>query len=173
MLAVRGGSAVCRQLAEKKLMPENARSYRRPGAVNRSFGNALAFLVLIGLMRSHFYVLEVRGRKSGKTISLPVDPLDFEGKLYLVCARGEPNWVRNARAAGEVVLARAMRRHRYAVRELPPNMRPPVLKAYLDRFASEVQRFFPIPKGSAVEAFKYLAQRYPVLELQPLDQTRR
>jgi hypothetical protein len=62
-----------------------------------------------------------------------------------------------------------MRRHRYAVRELPPNMRPPVLKAYLDCFASEVQRFFPVPKGSVVEAFNDLAPRYPVFELQPLD----
>jgi hypothetical protein len=131
----------------------------------------LAFLVRIGVIRAHFYLLEVRGRKSGKTISLPVDPLDLGGKLYLVSARGETNWARNARTAGEVVLARAMRRRRYAVRELPLSMRPPVLKAYLDRFASEVQRFFPIPKGSAVEAFNDLAPRYPVFELQPLDET--
>jgi hypothetical protein len=95
--------------------------------------------------------------------------LDLDGRRYLVCARGDSNWVRNARAAGEVVLARAMRRHRYAVRELPPSMRPPVLKAYLDRFASEVQRFFPVPKGSPVERFNDLAPRYPVFELQPLD----
>jgi hypothetical protein len=99
-----------------------------------------------------------------------VDPLDFEGRRYLVSARGETNWVRNARTAGEVVLARAMRRNRYAVRELPASMRPPILKAYLDRFASEVQRFFPVPKGSAVEAFNDLAPRYPVFELQPLDE---
>jgi len=79
-------------------------------------------------------------------------------------------WVRNARAAGEVVLARAMRR-RYAVRELPPGERPPVLKAYLDRFASEAQRFFPVPKGSPVDAFKDLAPRYPVLEPHTLDET--
>ena len=119
-------------------MPENARSYLRPGAVERIFGRVLVCLVRICLVRSHFYVLEVRGRKSGKIIRLPVDPLDLDGRRYLVCARGDSNWVRNARAAGEVVLARAMRRHRYAVRELPPSTRPPVLKAYLDRFASEV-----------------------------------
>jgi len=46
---------------------------------------------------------------------------------------------------------------------------PPILKAYLDRFASEVQRSFPVPKGSAVEAFNDLAPRYPVFALQPLD----
>jgi hypothetical protein len=152
-------------------MPRNARNYLRPGAADRILGHTLAFCVWIGLIGGHFFVLEVRGRKSGKTISLPVDLLDLEGRRYLVCARGDSNWVRNARAAGEVVLARAMRRHRYAVRELLPGMRPPVLKAYLDRFASEVQRFFPVPKGSAVEAFNDLAPWYPVFELQPLGET--
>ena len=50
-------------------------------------------------------------------------------------------------------------------------MRPAILKAYLDRFASEVQRFFPVLKGSAEEAFNDLVPRYPVFELQPLEET--
>jgi len=157
------------QLLEKK-MPGNAPSYLGPGALDRILGRALVLLVWIGLIRGHFYVLEVRGRKTGRIISLPVDPLDFEGRRYLVCARGNSNWVRNARAAGEVALVRAMRRRRYAARELPPSLRPPVLKAYLDRFAGEVQRFFPVPRGSPVESFNDLAPRYPVFELQPLDE---
>jgi hypothetical protein len=152
-------------------MSGNARSYLRPGAVERIFGRILVSLIRIGFVRGHFYVLEVRGRQSGRTISLPVDPIDLDGRCYLVCARGNANWVRNARAAGEVALVRAMRRRRYAVRELPPGMRPPVLKAYLDRYASEVQRFFPIPKGSPVEAFVDLAPRYPVFELRALGET--
>jgi hypothetical protein len=150
-------------------MPENAQHYRRPSAVEHLFGRILTSLVWIGLVRGHFYVLEVRGRSSGKTISLPVDPLDFDGHRYLVCARGNSNWVRNARAAGHVVLARAMRRQAYAVHEIVPALRPPVLKAYLDRYAKEVQRFFPVPQGSAVEAFNDLAARYPVFELQKAD----
>ena len=150
-------------------MPQNARGFAKPGAVDSVFGRVLVALVRIGIVRGHFYVLEVRGRRSGRTIALPVDPLDFDGRRYLVSPRGESNWVRNARAAGEVTLARAMRRQRYTVRELPPVERPPVLKAYLDRFAAEVQRFFPVPKGSPVEAFADLAARYPVFELQPLD----
>src|SRR3984893_6243863 len=148
-------------------MPGNGQSYLRPGPVDRISGRALAALVWIGLIRGHFYVLEVRGRKSGKILRLPVDPLDLDGRRYLVCARGNSNWVRNARAAGEVVLVRAMRHRRHAVRELAPGMRPPVLKAYLDRYANEVQRFFPVPKGSPVEAFVDLAPRYPVFELSP------
>jgi hypothetical protein len=149
----------------------NAQSYLKPGAVERIFGRLLAFFVRIGLIRGHFYVLEVRGRRSGRTISLPVDPIEFQGRRYLISARGDSNWVRNARTAGEVVLVRAMRRRHYAVRELPPGMRSPILKAYLDRFAGEVERFFPVPKGSPVEAFNDLAPHYPVFELQPMDET--
>ena len=150
-------------------MPGTAPRYLRPGALERILGRTLVLLIRIGLVRGHFCVLEVRGRKSGRTVSLPVDPLDLDGQRYLVCARGNANWVHNARTAREVVLVRAMRRRRYAARELPPALRPPVLKAYLDRFAAEVQRFFPVPKGSAVEAFNDLAERYPVFTLQPLD----
>jgi hypothetical protein len=150
-------------------MSGNPPSYLRPGAIERVFGRALVFMIRVGVVRGHFYVLEVRGRRSGRTISLPVDPLDFNGQRYLVCARGNSNWVRNARAAGDVVLVRALRRRRYSTRELSPDLRPPILKAYLDRFAGEVQRFFPVPKGSAVEAFNDLAVRCPVFVLQPLD----
>jgi hypothetical protein len=144
--------------------------FLKANPVERAFGRVLVFLVWIGLIRGHFYVLEVRGRKSGRIISLTVDPVEIEGRRYLVCARGNSNWVRNARVAGEVALARAMHRRRYSVHELPPDMRPPVLKAYLDRFAGEVQRFFPVPKGSAVESFFDLAPRYPVFELRPPDE---
>jgi hypothetical protein len=142
-------------------------SFIRPKVFDRIFGKALAALVRVGLIRGHFYVLEVRGRKSGNTISMPVDLLELEGKRYLVSARGESNWVRNARAAGEITLMRAGLRKRYAVRELPLEKRPPVLKAYLDSFATEVQRFFTVPKGSAVDAFVAIAPRHPAFELIP------
>jgi hypothetical protein len=141
--------------------------FRRPGTVERTFGRALVLLVRLGIVRGHFFVLEVRGRKSGRTISLPVDPIEFAGKRYLVCARGESNWVKNARIAGDIVLVQALRREYYRLRELPANERAPILKAYLDHFALEVQRFFPLAKGSPVEAFNDFAPRYPVFELSP------
>lgn len=146
-------------------MTDVTQNFVRPSTVEKIFGRVLTSLIWIGLIRGHFYVLEVRGRKSGRVVSLPVDPIAFEGHRYLVCARGNSQWVRNARAAGEVVIARALHRDRYVVHELPAAARPPILKAYLDRFASEVQRFFPVPKGSPVTAFNDLATRYPVFEI--------
>lgn len=149
-------------------MAASATNYRKPSGPERAFGRALALLVRIGVVRGHFHVLEVRGRQSGRTISLPVDPLDIAGRRYLVSARGETQWVRNARAAGEATLVQGRRRRRYRVHEVPLDLRPPVLKEYLDRFAAEVQRFFPVRKGSPAEAFGELAARYPVFELLPL-----
>ncbi len=146
-------------------MTEAAAYFLPPRAIERMFGRALACCVRLGIIRGHFFVLEVRGRKSGRTISLPVDPIEVGGRRYLVCARGESNWVKNARAAGEVTLAQSLRRRRYRVRELPLNERAPVRKAYLDHFALEVQRFFPVSKGSPVDAFDAFAARYPVFEL--------
>jgi deazaflavin-dependent oxidoreductase (nitroreductase family) len=145
--------------------------YSRPGTAERLLGQALVALLRAGIVRGHFYVLEVRGRKSGRVLALPVDPLDFDGKRYLVCARGDSNWVKNARAAGEVVLARARRRQRFAVREVAAGNRPPILKAYLDRYAREVQRFFPVPRGSPETSFEGFAVRYPVFELTALNDT--
>ena len=149
-------------------MSGNAPSFLRPNAIERLFGRILVALVRIGLVRGHFHILEVRGRKSGRTISLPVDPIEWQGRRYLVCARGNSNWVRNAAAAGEIVLVQTRHRRRYAVRELPPAARAPVLKAYLDSYSREVQRFFPVPKGSPVTAFEGLAPRFPVFELQAI-----
>jgi hypothetical protein len=150
-------------------MSDISPEFRKPSAVERLFGRVLVTLVRLGVVRGHFYVLEVRGRTSGKLFSLPVDPLDWNGTSYLVCPRGDSNWARNARAAGEIALVRALKRQRWRVREIEPDLRPPILKAYLDSYAAEVQRFFPVPKGSPVEAFREYAARYPVFELVAVD----
>jgi hypothetical protein len=81
-------------LLEEK-MPGYARyapGYLWPGGLERILGRMLVLLVWIGLIGGHFYVLEVRGRKSGRTVSLPVDRRDLEGRRHLVCARGNSNW---------------------------------------------------------------------------------
>ncbi|HZO08589.1 MAG TPA: nitroreductase/quinone reductase family protein [Myxococcota bacterium] len=113
-------------------------------------------------------VLEVRGRRSGTTYSLPVDLLIQAEALFLVAPRGRAQWVRNAEAQREVTLRRGKQRIRYRLRTLSDSEKPPILKAYLDRFRREVQRFFPIRAGSPVEEFIPLAGRYPAFELMPI-----
>jgi deazaflavin-dependent oxidoreductase (nitroreductase family) len=110
-------------------------------------------------------VLEVYGRKTGKLYTLPVDLLQRDGKLYLVAPRGYTQWVRNAEAAGEVTLRRGRQSDRYRLRPLADSEKPAIVKAYLDDFRREVQRFFPVAAGSPAEAFTPLTARYPAFEL--------
>ncbi len=47
-------------------------------------------------------VLIVRGRRSGRRLTVPMDPpFQWEGERYLVSPLGETHWARNVRAAGE------------------------------------------------------------------------
>jgi deazaflavin-dependent oxidoreductase (nitroreductase family) len=141
------------------------RSVEQPTAIERLFNRAVGALVRLGIGLPHMRVLEVRGRKTGQLYSLPVDLLALDDGLYLVAPRGYTRWVRNAEVSGEVTLRRGRRTERYGLRVLSDAEKPPVLKAYLDRFRREVQGFFPVPAGSSVDAFAPLVQRYPAFQL--------
>jgi deazaflavin-dependent oxidoreductase (nitroreductase family) len=136
-----------------------------PTAIERLFNRIVGALVRVGIGLPNMRVLEVRGRKSGKLYSLPVDLLRHDGRLYLVAPRGDTQWARNAAAAGEVTLRRGSKADRHRLRALSADEKPPILKAYLDEFHREVGRFFPVPAGSPVEAFAPLVGRYPAFEL--------
>jgi deazaflavin-dependent oxidoreductase (nitroreductase family) len=149
-----------------------AQHFLRPSLAERVFNRIFGIAIGFGLGLGHNYVVEVRGRKSGRIFSAPIDLLEFEGRRYLVAPRGETNWVRNARAAGRVALRKGRRREEFAVREVAPAQRPQLLKAYLDRFALTVQRYFPLPPESSASEFAPIAERYPVFELTPSSGTR-
>jgi deazaflavin-dependent oxidoreductase (nitroreductase family) len=142
-------------------------SFRPPSAGERVFNRLFGFLVGLGLGFSYNYLLQVRGRKSGKIYSTPIDLLELGGKRFLVAPRGYTQWVRNAEAAGEVTLKKGSKRERFGLRALSDQEKPEILKAYLDQFRREVQRYFPVPAGSSVEVFRELVQSYPAFELIP------
>ncbi len=142
-------------------------SFRAPGAGERVFNRVFGFLVGLGWGFSYNYLLQVRGRKSGKVYSTPIDLLEMNGKRFLVAPRGRTQWVRNAEAAGEVTLKRGKLQQRFRLRVLSDQEKPEVLKAYLDQFKREVQSYFPVPAGSSVETFRELVQSYPAFELIP------
>jgi deazaflavin-dependent oxidoreductase (nitroreductase family) len=142
-------------------------SFRAPSAPESVLNRVFGVLVGMGWGFSHTYLLQVRGRKSGKIYSTPVDLLLMDGTRFLVAPRGQTQWVRNAEAAGEVTLKKGKLLQRFKLRSLSDQEKPPILKAYLDQFKAEVQRFFPVPAGSPVEAFHDLLQSYPAFELIP------
>ena len=103
-------------------------------------------------------MLEVRGRKSGKLYSTPINLLELNRKRYLVAPRGRTLWVRNAEAAGQVRLKKVGGCRKFRLRPISGEEKPPILKAYLDTFRREVQRYFQIPAGSPQESFAAIAQ---------------
>jgi deazaflavin-dependent oxidoreductase (nitroreductase family) len=142
-------------------------AFREPTPFEKLFNRVFGFLVGMGLGFSHNYLLEVRGRKSGKLHSTPVDLLEQNGRRYLVAPRGRTQWVRNAEAAGEITLKKGSTRARFRLSPIPDAQKPEILKAYLDSFKREVQTYFPVPAGSPPEAFAELAPNYPAFELLP------
>lgn len=140
-------------------------AFRKPTAMEGLFNRALGTLIRWGIGPAHIYLLEVRGRKSGKVYVTPVDPLEINGRRYLIAPRGRTQWVRNAEAAGEVILRRGSDRREFRVRPIADAEKLPLLKAYLDTYRREVQRYFSIPAGSPPESFAPVASDYPAFEL--------
>jgi deazaflavin-dependent oxidoreductase (nitroreductase family) len=140
------------------------RKYRAPSSGEKVFNRAFGFLAGLGIAPSFIYLLEVRGRKSGKIYSTAVNLLELDGKKFLVAPRGRTQWVRNAEAAGEVTLKRGDR-HRFRLRPLNDFEKPQVLKAYLTNYKSAVQKFFPIRPEAPLEEFAKIGEGYPAFEL--------
>lgn len=148
-------------------MNSDTPTFRAPTGLERTFNRALGALISWGIGPSHIWLVEVRGRKTGKLYATPVDPLEVGGKRYLVAPRGRAQWVRNAESAGEIVLRRGSNRQQLCIRALPDAEKPPILKAYLDTYKREVQRYFNISAGSPAQAFAEVARDYPAFELLP------
>ena len=141
--------------------------FREPSALARLFNKGFGVLVGWGLGPRHTYLLEVRGRRTGRVYTTPVSVVEIGGTLFVVAPRGRTQWARNVESAPDVTLTRGSRRRAYRVRAVPDAEKAPVLSVYLERFRSVVQRYFPLPAGSPPVAFEPIAARYPVFQLQP------
>ena len=109
-------------------MPRTTPEFRVPSPVERLFNRIFGFFVGLGLGFPYNYLLQVRGRKSGKIYSTPINLLELRGKRFLVAPRGRTQWVRNAEAAGEVTLKKGNTRQKYRPRLLTPAEKPEILK---------------------------------------------
>jgi len=61
-------------------MNSNWSVFREPSRAEKVFNRIFGFLVGIGLGFSYTYLLEVRGRKSGKLYSTPINLLERQGQ---------------------------------------------------------------------------------------------
>jgi deazaflavin-dependent oxidoreductase (nitroreductase family) len=131
----------------------------------RLLNKIVGVLARVGLGPSYIRLLRVRGRRTGKVFSTPVNLLEFRGRYYLVGGRGHTHWSRNAAAVGVVELVRGRQSRRYHVVPVTDDARLEILKAYLEAYANTVQRFFSVRAGSPPDSFRAIADRHPVFEL--------
>jgi deazaflavin-dependent oxidoreductase (nitroreductase family) len=130
------------------------------------FNRIVAWLTRIGVSVYGSRVLAVRGRKSGEWRTTPVNVLIFHGERYLLAPRGVTEWVRNIRVSGTGELRVGSRREPISVVEIPDAEKPPILRAYLKKWAFEVGIFFEgvgadAPDSKLLEA----APKHPVFRL--------
>jgi deazaflavin-dependent oxidoreductase (nitroreductase family) len=141
--------------------------FQEPGWFTRNvFNRLVAGLTRLGLPLAGSRVLEVRGRKSGEWRQTPVNPLSFEGDLYLVAPRGNTQWVRNLRVSGEGRLASGRRREDFSATELGDAEKPALLRAYLKKWKWEVGAFFDGVGADAPESeLQRIAPDHPVFRI--------
>jgi F420H(2)-dependent quinone reductase len=138
----------------------------RPNWMARLLDRGTAAVFARGVGPEYLVALEVRGRRSGRIVSLPLVVAAVGGERYLVSMLGEEvNWVRNVRAAGREVALRHGRREEVHLEEVvAPELRAPVLKAYLKR-AWNANTHVPIDKDAPLAEFERVAPRFPVFRI--------
>jgi len=113
----------------------------------------------------YLVTLEVKGRRSGRTISLPLVLAIVDGQRYAVSMLGENvDWVRNVRAAGGKAVLRRGRREDVRLEELPAYERAAILKSYLQR-APGARPHVPVDKDAPLSDFQKIAATVPVFRV--------
>jgi hypothetical protein len=147
--------------------------YKEPDVFTRTILNPIVKLFTkAGISVAGSSVLRVRGRTSGETQEVPLNPLPFDGVRYLVAPRGETQWVRNVRAAGGHAELRAGREmERVVATEVADDEKPAILRAYLKKWKWEVGQFFDGGPDSPDEDLQRIAPNHPVFRLTEADPT--
>jgi len=140
---------------------------KRPGWFTRNvFNRIVAALTASGLSVFGSRVLEVPGRSSGEPRRTPVNLLEFDGERYLVAPRGETQWARNLRASKHGRLLVGRRSEDFSAVELGDEEKPPVLRAYLERWKFEVGVFFDgVGPDSSEQELLDAASKHPVFRI--------
>ncbi len=138
----------------------------RPNWLARMLNRVDVALSSLGIASNYgLATLEVIGRASGKTISLPIAIVVVSGQQYLVSMLGENvQWVKNVRAAGGRAVIRSGAREEVHLEEVAVDQRAPILKAYLRR-ALGARSHIPVHKDAPLAEFEKIAGAYPVFRL--------
>lgn len=157
----KGGQVQSVKNASRQWMYRGGRQRRVAAVSNR----ATAALASAGLTPRRLVTLEVRGRRSGRRVALPVVVADYAGARYLVSMLGaNANWVRNVKAAGGEAVLRHGHRELVRLTEIAVSVRPPILRRYVE-LAPGARAHFPVDEHGSIEAFAEIAADYPVFRI--------
>ena len=136
-------------------------SGKHPNRVAALLDRGTAAAVGAGIGQKRLATLEVRGRRTGRRVSLPVVVAEYEGQRYLVAMLGmESNWARNVRAAGGTAVLRHGRSENVRLEEVDPGICAPILRRYL-QVAPGARAHFPIDRHAPLKRFEQIAEQYP------------
>jgi hypothetical protein len=139
----------------------------RPNGVARFLNRLWSRMAAAGRGPGQLNSLEVRGRRSGRSISFPVVVADRDGERYLVAMLGEGvNWVANVRAAGGKAVLRHGDSEAISLEEVDPKLRAPILRRYLE-LAPGARAHIPVDPSAPLAEFERVAADYPVFLIRP------
>ena len=139
----------------------------RPNRLARLLDRVTAAVYARGVSPDYLVTLEVRGRRSGRTIRFPLVMVVLGGERYLVSMLGQDaNWVGNVRAAGGDAVLRHGRREEVRLEKLAVDRRAPVLEAYLKR-APNARTHLTVPQDAPRADVERVAPRFPVFRVVP------
>lgn len=137
----------------------------RANVIARASNAVTVALAGVGLAPSRLVVLEVKGRRTGRTRALPLVAVDHDGERYLVSMLGpDQEWVRNVRAAGGRAVLRHRRRKAVHLEELAPGARAPILRSYVAA-APGARAHIPVAASAPVSEFERIADRHIVFRV--------
>jgi deazaflavin-dependent oxidoreductase (nitroreductase family) len=143
--------------------------YDEPNRIARVGNAPIRWLAELGISIAGTRAMRVRGRKSGKRRGVVINLLTVDGVDYLVSPRGNTQWARNVRAAGEVELGPHWRSQRAQVSEVDDAAKPELLKRYLARWYWQVKGFVAgLTPESTDDQFGTAAPSIPVFALTPV-----
>jgi hypothetical protein len=130
----------------------------RPNWVAAILNRLWAAVHALGIAPNYLVTLEVRGRRSGRRISLPLVMVVTEGERYLVSMLGA-DWAQNLKAAGGNGVLSHGRREEVHLEEIAVDRRAPVLKAYLNR-APGARPHLPVDKDAPLSEFDRVSAQF-------------
>lgn len=139
----------------------------RPNRVAAAMNRCWEVVATVGIWPERLASLEVRGRRTGRLVRVPVVITDYCGDRYLVSMLGKrASWVLNVRATGGNAVLHHGDYEAVHLREVDVAERSPVLRRYL-QLAPGARAHIPVDRHASLVEFDAIAAGYPVFRIEP------